>query len=135
MKKKEYRREEVYITILQFFKITEKEGKEMLKIKDFKLDESNKTVLLITKVEERETKTRKAYCCIEFSDGETIIEAKAWDSTKEGFTSKYPERTLVSATIYTKIYEGRMDYQLQNCSIPSEPAELRDFIISAPEEP
>lgn len=135
MKKKEYRREEVYITILQFFKITEKEGKEMLKIKDFKLDESNKTVLLITKVEERETKTRKAYCCIEFSDGETIIEAKAWDSTKEGFTSKYPERTLVSATIYTKIYEGRMDYQLQNCSIPSEPVELRDFIISAPEEP
>lgn len=48
---------------------------------------------------------------------------------------KYPERTLVSATLYTKLYEGRTDYQLQSCSAPTEPVEIQDFIISAPEKP
>ena len=79
----------------------------MLKIKDFELDKTNTTVLLITRVEEKETRAGKPYCCIEFSDGESTIKANAWDSTKEGFTSKYPERTLVSATLYTKLYEDR----------------------------
>ena len=92
----------------------------MLKIKDFELDKTNTTVLLITRVEEKETRAGKPYCCIEFSDGESTIKANAWDSTKEGFTSKYPERTLVSATLYTKLYEGRTDYQLQSCSAPTE---------------
>ena len=107
----------------------------MLKIKDFELDKTNNTVLLITRVEEKKTRAGKPYCCIEFSDGESTIKANAWDSTKEGFTSKYPERTLVSATLYTKLYEGRTDYQLQSCSAPTEPAEIQDFIISAPEKP
>ena len=107
----------------------------MLKIKDFELDKTNTTVLLITRVEEKETRAGKPYCCIEFSDGESTIKANAWDSTKEGFTSKYPERTLVSATLYTKLYEGRTDYQLQSCSAPTEPVEIQDFIISAPEKP
>ena len=37
----------------------------MLKIKDFELDKTNNTVLLITRVEEKETRAGKPYCCIE----------------------------------------------------------------------
>ncbi len=50
---------------------------------------------------------------------------------------KYPsisERAEIIAR-YTKLYEGRTDYQLQSCSAPTEPAEIQDFIISAPEKP
>ena len=75
-----------------------------IKFRDMKADEKVQTVVLLVSVEERETRTPgKYYCQLTLSDGEQEIGAKLWNCTKAEVA--VPERSLISAEIYPKIYK------------------------------
>ena len=102
-----------------------------IKFRDMKADEKVQTVVLLVSVEERETRTPgKYYCQLTLSDGEQEIGAKLWNCTKAEVA--VPERSLISAEIYPKIYKEELSFEVYSyCPAPGE-ANLEDFIITAP---
>lgn len=103
------------------------------KIKDFSMNETASTVLLVEKIEQCMTKNNSPYCKIQFTDGESRITSNLWSSEKKDV--KMQEGQLATVTLYLKEYMERKSYEIQNYSDAPADADIRDFIKAAPVEP
>ena len=102
------------------------------KIKDLSLDAKTTTVVLFQSATERETKSGKAYCSLELSDGESQITANLWNTSKEELLMKIQERSLITAELYPKMYNDALTYELFRYDKAPDGCEIKDFVIHAP---
>ena len=101
------------------------------KIKDFQLDQRITTVMLLTGVEERETRTPgKYFCKFSLTDGERQIEANLWNHTKAEV--QVPEKSPITVEIYPKLYQETISYEVYSYGPAPGEANIEDFILSAP---
>lgn len=82
-----------------------------MKIKELPMDQKTTITLLLTSIEEKETRNSSPYCTLTLTDGIDTIIAQLWNTKKENV--KVQEKTLISAEIYKKMYndyEKLLDY-------------------------
>ena len=89
------------------------------------------TVALLTKIEERETKSKQAYCVFHLQDGSKCITANLWNTKKENIF-KVQEQSLITVQLYKKIYNGTESFEIKQFEPATADAKLEDFIITAP---
>lgn len=105
-----------------------------IKFKDMEADKKVTTVVLLVSIEERETRTPgKYYCQLTLSDGEREVGAKLWNHTKAEV--KVPERSLITAEIYPKLYRDELSFEVFSYGAAPGDADIGDFIITAPYQP
>ena len=73
-----------------------------MKIKELPMDQKTTITLLLTSIEEKETRNSSPYCTLTLTDGIDTIIAQLWNTKKENV--KVQEKTLISAEIYKKMY-------------------------------
>lgn len=100
------------------------------KLKELELNKKTTTVVLLQAIEESETKSGRPYCKLTLSDGDTTVTANIWDTAKEGF--KIPEKSLMTAEVYPKMYQESVSYEVYRYGAAPEDAKLEDYIIHAP---
>lgn len=103
------------------------------KIKDLQENQKSATVVLLTSIDEKETKGGKPYCVFALSDGESQIEAKLWNNAKTDV--KVEEKTLITAELYPKEYQGALSYELFRYGPAPEDCQITDFVVKAPYKP
>lgn len=82
-------------------------------IKDAKVNEKNKEVLLVKDVMERVTKSGKTYIQVTCSDKETEIHANIWDWNKKKFLEKISIGDLIVCYIIPKVYNNTLSYEIR----------------------
>ncbi len=92
-------------------------------------------LLLLTNIEEKQTKTGAAYCKFTLSDGESIIEANTWNVGKDNCGVE--EKTVIAIELSAKMYQDSLSYETIRYSIAPDDCTLtpQDFIIKAPYRP
>lgn len=103
---------------------------EYIKIKDMKQDQKTSTVVLLTAIEEKETKGGSPYCRLTLCDGETQIQANLWNKTKADV--KVPEKTLITVELYPKLYQEALSYEVFRYGPAPEDCAITDYIVKAP---
>lgn len=103
---------------------------EYIKIKDMKQDQKTSTVVLLTAIEEKETKGGSPYCRLTLCDGETQIQANLWNKTKADV--KVPEKTLITVELYPKLYQEALSYEVFRYGPAPEDCAMTDYIVKAP---
>ena len=66
-----------------------------MKIKELPMDQKTTITLLLTSIEEKETRNSSPYCTLTLTDGIDTIIAQLWNTKKENV--KVQEKTLTSA--------------------------------------
>ena len=95
------------------------------------LDQKSVTACLVQSIEEGETKGGKPFCRFNLSDGQQVITANLWNTDKAGV--KVEEKTVIAVELYTKMYEGKVGYEVHRYG-PCTDFPVTDFIIKAPIE-
>ena len=81
-----------------------------MKIKELPMDQKTTITLLLTSIEEKETRNSSPYCTLTLTDGIDTIIAQLWNTKKENV--KVQEKTLISAEIYKKMYNESVSYEV-----------------------
>lgn len=94
------------------------------------LNEETKNVLvLLHQINEKVTKTNKAYCDLSVSDTEgNMYDLRFWNSTKKEVLEVVQEKTVISADIFVQMYNDARSYEARAIRLPNEPADLKAFI-------
>lgn len=79
-----------------------------MKIKELPMDQKTTITLLLTSIEEKETRNSSPYCTLTLTDGIDTIIAQLWNTKKENV--KVQEKTLISAEIYKKMYNESVSF-------------------------
>lgn len=103
------------------------------KIKELPENQKTTTVVLLALIEEKETRAGKPYCELTLSDGETQIQAKLWNNAKADV--KVEEKSLITAELYPKEYQGALSYELFRYGPAPEDCQITDYVIKAPYKP
>ena len=101
-----------------------------LKIKDLPEDQKTSTVVLLVAITEKETKSGKPFCRLTLTDGETQIEANLWNNAKSDV--KVEEKSLITAELYPKQYQGALSYEVFRYSSAPDGCDPSDFVMKAP---
>nr|WP_303182492.1 HD domain-containing protein [Lachnoclostridium phocaeense] len=104
-----------------------------MKISELKLDQKQEIVLLLERIEERETKSGGAFCKFTLTDGEKEISANLWNTKKEEV--RVPEKSLIIAEIYVKLYQDQLSYEVYKYGPASAESRIEDYVLSAPMDP
>ena len=88
-----------------------------MKIKELPMDQKTTITLLLTSIEEKETRNSSPYCTLTLTDGIDTIIAQLWNTKKENV--KVQEKTLISAEIYKKMYNESVSYEVYLIAIGS----------------
>lgn len=103
-----------------------------MKIKELPMDQKTSIVLLLIAVEEKETRNSSPYCTFTLTDGTDTIIAQLWNTTKANV--KVSEKTLITADIYTKLYNEAASYEIYQYGPAPDTENINDYIIHAPYE-
>lgn len=95
------------------------------KIKELPENQKTTTVVLLALIEEKETRAGKPYCELTLSDGETQIQAKLWNNAKADV--KVEEKSLITAELYPKVYQGALSYELFRYGPAPEDCQITDY--------
>ena len=96
------------------------------KIKELPENQKTTTVVLLALIEEKETRAGKPYCELTLSDGETQIQAKLWNNAKADV--KVEEKSLITAELYPKEYQGALSYELFRYGPAPEDCQITDYV-------
>lgn len=105
-----------------------KKGRKKMKLKELEKGNSGVVECIITKVEEKETKSGGTYVNIAVSDGESQAVAKVWNESAATF--QFQEGSVVFATLRAEEYNGNTTYVVKE--ITESSADPGMFVIAAP---
>ena len=101
-----------------------------MKIKELPMDQKTTITLLLTSIEEKETRNSSPYCTLTLTDGIDNIIAQLWNTKKENV--KVQEKTLISAEIYKKMYNESVSYEVYQYGPAADTENINDYIVHAP---
>lgn len=101
-----------------------------MKIKELPMDQKTTITLLLTSIEEKETRNSSPYCTLTLTDGIDTIIAQLWNTKKENV--KVQEKTLISAEIYKKMYNESVSYEVYQYGPAADTENINDYIVHAP---
>lgn len=101
-----------------------------MKIKELPMDQKTKITLLLISIEEKETRGRSPYCSFTLTDGTDTILAQLWNTQKKNV--KVAEKTLITAEIYTKLYNEAPSYEIYQYGPAPDTENINDYVVHAP---
>lgn len=99
-----------------------------MKIKEFTSGSVGTTEGIITKIEEKTTRTNTLYVSFNLMDGENQVTIKKWNETLETFN--FNEGQVVFVEMKAEDYNGTLNYIAK--SITASSAEAKDFVVGVP---
>ncbi|MDU3181765.1 MAG: HD domain-containing protein [Lachnospiraceae bacterium] len=100
-----------------------------LKLKDLDMGVREYIDLLVTDVQEAETRTNKKYVIFTVTDGETVAKIKKWDSCLVDY--EHAKNTVVTMNVKSGSYNGEVTYDTDYAVFSD--ADIAQFIRSVPE--
>lgn len=108
---------------------------EKIIIKGFPLDTKVDGIMLLESFTQGMTKQNTSFLTLRLSDGNEIVEAKLWDTSKENF--EIPAESLIAVTLFAKTYNDTKSFEVTKyCKVPDDSMfSITDFVRKAPYRP